>query len=116
MTRHSFQQGYVSDPIKTRKGIVFKIRYRIPSTNGSSKHRCETLYGLSGKKAARAVLEDRIRSISTEANHQASEMNLQEFIDAFWKPRLKRKHLKASTWSSYGSILDRHVLPELPMA
>ena len=31
MTRNSFQQGYVSKPIPTRAGIVFKIRYRMKS-------------------------------------------------------------------------------------
>lgn len=114
MTRQlQYQKGYVSNPIKTNKGIVFKIRYRIPSANGSFRHRCETLYGLTGKKAARAVLEDRIRSISTETNHQASEMSLQDFIDAFWKPSLERANLKPSTWNGYKSVLDCHVLPEL---
>ncbi len=30
MTRQSYQQGYVSEPIRTRRGIIFKIRYRVP--------------------------------------------------------------------------------------
>lgn len=78
MTRQfQFQQGYVSDPIKTRNGLVFKIRYRIPAADGKSKHRRETLYGLTGKKAARAVLEERIKSVSNNPpTQQASEMTL----------------------------------------
>ena len=56
MTRQSYQQGYVSEPIRTRRGIIFKIRYRVPTAQGKWKQKSETLYGLSGKKAARAVL------------------------------------------------------------
>jgi hypothetical protein len=49
VTRHfSYQKGYVSDPIRTRRGIAFKIRYRVRTADGW-KHASETLYGLSGK-------------------------------------------------------------------
>jgi hypothetical protein len=61
MTRRTFQQGYVSNSIRTRNGTAFKIRYRVPASGGKWKHRSETLYGLEGKKAARAVLEERLK-------------------------------------------------------
>jgi hypothetical protein len=64
MTRLSYQQGYVSDPMRTRRGIAFKIRYRVPTVQGKWKQKSETLYGLSGKKAARAILEQKIREAS----------------------------------------------------
>lgn len=53
MIRHSFQQGYVSDPIQTRRGKAFKIRYRVRTVEGKWRHKSETLYDLDGKKAAR---------------------------------------------------------------
>ena len=61
MTRQSYQQGYVSEPIRTRRGIAFKIRYRVRTAEGKWQQKSETLYDLSGKKAARAVLEQRLR-------------------------------------------------------
>ena len=57
MTRQSYQQGYISEPIQTRQGMAFKIRYRVRTQSGKWQHRRETLYGLPGRKAARAVLE-----------------------------------------------------------
>ena len=59
MARPSFQRGYVSDPIRTRTGIVFVIRYRLRSGDGRWKHKSENLHGLENKKAARAVLQQR---------------------------------------------------------
>ncbi len=50
MTRSSFQRGFVSNPIRTRSGIVFEIRYRVRSGNGTWKHKSERLHGLEGKK------------------------------------------------------------------
>src|SRR5437867_11445509 len=34
MNRRSFQQGYVSKPIKTKQGQAFKIRWRIRDADG----------------------------------------------------------------------------------
>ena len=34
-----------------------------------------------------------------------------EFVEAYWKPSLDRKGLKLSTRESYGSGLERHILP-----
>jgi hypothetical protein len=51
MTRlPQYQKGHVSDPIKTRKGIVYKIRYRVPMPDGKCKHKTETLVVLKGKR------------------------------------------------------------------
>jgi len=112
MTRQSFQQGYVSDPIQTRRGIAFKIRYRVPAADGKWKHKSETLYAVSGKKAARAILVQRIGEISIQ-NPEAENMTLREFVEAYWKPYLERKAVKPSTRSGYQSVLDRHVFPVL---
>jgi integrase len=110
VTRLSYQQGYVSNPIRTRRGIIFKIRYRVRAAQGKWKQKSETLYDLSGKKAARAVLEERIREAST-SNRETREITFREFVDAYWKPSLDRKGLKLSTRESYQSALDRHILP-----
>jgi integrase len=110
MTRQSYQQGYVSKPIPTRSGTVFKIRYRVKSADGKWNHRSETLYGLAGKKAARAVLDERIREVSTQ-KPEGSDLSLRAFVDAWWKPYLQRKGVKLSTKSNYDSVLQLHVLP-----
>jgi integrase len=111
MTRRTFQQGYVSNPIRTRNGIAFKIRYRVPAPGGKWKHRSETLHGLRGKKAARAVLEERIKNSAT--SFVSNDMTLQVFVDTFWKPYLDRKNLKPATRSGYQSVLDYHLFPDL---
>jgi integrase len=110
VTRLSYQQGYVSNPIRTRRGIIFKIRFRVRSAGGKWKQKSETLYDLPGRKAARAVLEQRIREAST-TTLEASELTLREFVEAYWKPSLDRKGLKLSTRGSYESALERHILP-----
>ena len=112
MTRQSFQQGYISDPIQTRRGTAFKIRYRILTVDGKWKHKTETLYGLTGKKAARAILAQRLREVSVQ-KPEAGNMTLREFMDAFWKPYLDRKRVKPSTRQGYKSVLERHILPVL---
>jgi len=110
MTRQSYQQGYVSDPIRTRRGIVFKIRYRVRTAAGKWKQKSESLYDLSGRKAARAVLDQRIRE-ATAMKLEASELTLRAFVDSYWKPYLDRKRVKPSTRESYDSALRCHVMP-----
>ena len=110
MTRQSYQQGYVSRPIPTRSGTVFKIRDRVKSADGKWNQRAETLYGVSGKKAARAVLEERIREASSP-KPLGSDLSLRAFVDAWWKPYLQRKGVKPSTRRNYDSALELHILP-----
>jgi integrase len=112
MTRRSFQQGFVSNPIRTRKGIVFRIRYRVPVSEGKWKHRSETLYDLAGKRAAREILGKRLESTSAQIP-EAMKMTLQEFVNTFWKPYLDRRNLKPATRSGYQSVLDYHLFPDL---
>jgi Phage integrase, N-terminal SAM-like domain len=104
------QQGYVSKAIPTRSGTVFKVRYRVKSADGKWNQKAETLYGLSGKKAARAVLEERIRGASF-AKPEGSDLSLRAFVDAWWKPYLQRKGVKPSARRNYDSILELHILP-----
>jgi integrase len=113
MTRQkSYQQGYVSEPIHTRRGIAFKIRYRVQSTEGKWKQRSETLYDQRGKKAARAVLEQRIRDASATPP-ESSNLTFREFVEACWIPYLERKGMKPSTKVGYECALQRHILPAL---
>jgi integrase len=108
----SYQHGYVSDPIRTRRGVAFKIRFRVRTAAGSWKQKSETLYGLSGKKAAREILDRRIGA-STTISLEAGELTLREFVGNLWTPALDRRGLKASTRESYDSALERHILPAL---
>jgi hypothetical protein len=110
VTRQSYQHGYVSKPIPTRSGTVFKIRYRVKSADGKWNHKSETLRGLPGRKVARAILDERIREASNQGP-EGSDLSLRIFVDAWWKPYLQRKGVKLSTKSNYGSVLKRHILP-----
>lgn len=112
MTRQSYQQGYVSKPIRTRWGIIFKIRYRVPRANGKWKQKRETLYGLSGRNAARAVLDQRLRELSA-VPAKASELTFRDFVETFWKPYAERKGMKPSTQFGYECALNKHILPVL---
>jgi hypothetical protein len=109
MTR-SYQQGFVSDPIRTRDGFKFIIRYRVRTGEGKWRHKSETLYGLAGKKAARAVLEQRIRD-ATARPPEAADLTLKDFIDVYWKAYLNRRGVKPSTLNSYESAISKHILP-----
>ncbi len=110
MTRQSHQQGYVSDAIRSRYGIIFKIRYRVRTAEGKWKHKSETLYGVAGKKAARAELAQRIQAVSGQKPN-VSDLTLRQFVDAYWKPYLDRKRIKPSTRMGYQCIMDRHLFP-----
>lgn len=112
MTRQSYQQGYVSDPIRTRRGSVYRIRYRLRRADGKWVHKSETLEGLSGKKAARAVLDNRIRE-SQNRPIAAVDFTVQHVVDALWRPYLDRKQVKPSTKRSYDCELRVHILPSL---
>jgi hypothetical protein len=107
MTRQSFQQGYVSDPIHTRRGMAFKIRYRVPGPAGKWKHKSETLYDVSGKKAARTILTQRLGQATP------SGLTLRQFAETCWKPLWDRKCLKPSTKQYYDCNLNKHILPTL---
>jgi integrase len=112
MTRHSFQQGYVSDPIQTRHGKVFKIRYRVRTVEGKWRHKSETLYDLDGKKAARGILQQRLQKASNQ-KPEFAELTLENFIETYWKPSVQRKGVKPSTEKGYQSLIDVHIVPTL---
>jgi integrase len=112
LTRQSYQQGYVSDPIRTRRGLVFRIRYRLRGADGKWMHKSETLENLSGKKAARAVLDQRIRDAHNRPV-EALDFTVQHIVDSLWRPYLERKQVKPSTKRSYDCELKVHILPAL---
>ncbi|HWF92294.1 MAG TPA: tyrosine-type recombinase/integrase [Terriglobales bacterium] len=112
MTRQSYQHGYISNLIRTRRGPVFRIRYRLRTADGKWVHKSETLDNLSGKKAARAILEKRIRE-SQNRPIQTVDFTVQYVVDALWRPYLDRKQVKASTKRSYDCELRVHILPTL---
>ncbi|HEV3039710.1 MAG TPA: hypothetical protein VHA33_18220, partial [Candidatus Angelobacter sp.] len=117
LTRSSFQRGYISEPIRTWSGIVFVIRYRVRQADGTWTHKSERLHGLEGKKATRAVLEERLRETSNQSN-APGDLTVQAFVDQYWNPYLDRIEAKPSTRKSYASIL-KNVLPivgEIPLA
>jgi integrase len=112
MARRSFQKGWVSDGMRTSRGVVYKIRYRLPGGDGKWIHKTETLYDLKGKKAARDVLDERIKGVSRRAP-DADKLTLDDFVQAHWRPYLTRKKIKPSTIASYESALDAHITPSL---
>jgi hypothetical protein len=112
MSRQSYQHGYVSNPIRFDNGLKFVIRYRVRTSEGKWRHKAETLYGLSGKKAAQAILDQRIRESSTQKT-TSPDLTLTQFIDTTWRPYLERQDVKPSTLQGYDSLLRRHVLSVL---
>ncbi|MBI4165980.1 MAG: tyrosine-type recombinase/integrase [Acidobacteria bacterium] len=112
MTRQSFQKGYVSDPIRTRRGIAFKIRYRMRTAEGKWKQKPETLYGIKAKGEARRVLGERLREV-TRQKSENSKLTLRDFVTGYWKAHLDRICAKPSTRMGYDSALNVHILPAL---
>lgn len=124
MTRQSrsFQQGYVSNPIKTRRGVVYRVRYRLPKPDGGWKHVTETLYDLAGRKKeaheqARKVIADRIREAfqpkDTSIAVKVAGLTVADFVDGYWRPHLKQANVKPSTLRGYESCLRQHILSKL---
>jgi integrase len=112
MSRKSYQRGYVSDPIRTKSGLKFVIRWRVRTSEGKWQHKAETLYGLSGKKAAQTVLDERMREISTQKK-VTPDLTLTQFIDTYFRPYLERQRIKPSTLQGYDSLLKKHITPTL---
>jgi integrase len=112
VTRQTYQLGYVSKQIQTRRGTAFKIRYRVRTLDGKWKQKSEMLYGLSGPRAARSALGQRIRTASKTVPGIAG-LTIREFTESYWKPYLDRKCVKPSTLASYKSALELHILPAL---
>jgi len=112
MSRQSYQHGYVSNPIRFDNGLKFVIRYRVRTSEGKWRHKAETLYGLSGKKAAQAILDQRIRESSTQKT-TSPDLTLTQFIDNYWRPYLDRQDVKPSTLQGYNSLLNQHITPVL---
>ena len=112
MTRQSYQQGYVSKPIQTRRGMAFKIRYRVRTAEGKWQHKSETLHDLPGKKAARAILQLRLQEASATPP-ETSDLTFRQFVETYWVPYLERKGMKPSTRVGYACALERHILPVL---
>jgi integrase len=110
--RRSYQQGYVSEAIRSPRGIAFRIRYRLRNADGKWIHKNETIYGLAGKKAARAVLDQRIRA-SENKPIGVTDLTALDFIESYWRPYLERKQVKPSTRRSYESALQLHIVPKL---
>src|SRR5687767_2519808 len=110
MTRHTYQRGWVSGPIFTKKGDAFKIRFRVRTAGGQWKQKAETLYGLAGKKAAKAELARRIKDASIRTT-EASKLTFREFVDTYWNPYLDRRQAKPSTRKGYQCALKAHLLP-----
>ena len=112
MTRRSYQQGYVSEAKRTRHGLAYVIRYRLRTADGKWVHKSEVLYGMAGKKAARAVLDQRIRDSENRPLEQ-TELTVQSFVETYWRPYLDRKQVKPSTRRSYESGLKLHIIPAM---
>jgi integrase len=112
MTRlqRSYQRGFVSGPIRTRRGTAFKIRYRVRTAAGQWRQKSETLYDVSGKKAARDVLASRLKDF-TALKIETNDLTLAGYVSSYWSPYLDRRGMKASTRESYTSALNRHILP-----
>jgi integrase len=112
VTRQTYQHGWVSNPIHTQRGIAFKIRYRVRTAEGKWKQRSETLYNLTGRKAARAAVEQKIRQASAMPP-ETTDLTFREFVETYWLPHLERNGMKPSTRAGYDSALQRHILPVL---
>ena len=93
MSRNSYQHGYVSNPIRFDNGLKFVIRYRVRTSEGKWRHKAETLYGLSGKKAAQAILNQRISESSTQTT-SSPDLTLTQFIANYWRPYLDRQNVR----------------------
>src|SRR5882672_4437544 len=75
-------------------------------------HKSETLENLPGKKAARAVLDQRIREAQNRPV-EALDFTVQHVVDSLWRLYLDRKQVKPSTKRSYDCELWVHIFPAL---
>jgi integrase len=111
MIRRSYQEGYVSNEQKSKRGKFFEIRYRVPEGDGKWRHCSERLYGLGGRKDAKKILRERLDQINERAPHRLEQITFKQFVTEFFRPSLDRAALKPSTLYGYASVLDIHLIP-----
>ena len=115
MTRLSYQRGWV-EKRKRKNGYVWLLRYRVRDASLKTGWRihCETLKHCRSKKEALQVLERRMREVNTLNNGpgRLPEVSFAELVSGAWIAYLKNKGVKPSTRYGYGSMLQRHILPE----
>jgi integrase len=70
------------------------------------------LYNVPGKKAARAVLQQRLQEASATPN-ETVDFTFRQFVETYWASYLERKGMKPSTRVGYDCALQRHILPVL---
>jgi integrase len=95
------------DGCVVRRGSKWVIRWRVRTTDGTRKHRAETVEGT--KADAKRVLADRVR----EANGgriEPAEITFQQFIDNQWKFYTER-NWKQGTQRTAGSFVNGHIVP-----
>jgi len=107
MTRSSFQKGYVFSRT-TRHGRVHGIRYRVRTTDGTWKHKAETVNS-PRRKDAQKILAERLREVNRGLKLPV-ETSFQQFSADHWETYVSQ-NLKPSTQASHRSNLRTHLLP-----
>ena len=83
LTRQSYQQGYVSDPIRTRRGLVFRIRYRLRKAAGYTNPKPSKIFQERRQPGLFSISE--IRE-SQNRPLEAVNFTVQHVVDALWRP------------------------------
>src|SRR5438552_364812 len=107
MTRSSFQKGYVFSRT-TRHGRVHGIRYRVRTTDGTWKHKAESVNS-PRRKDAQKILAERLREVNRGLKLPV-ETSFQQFSADHWETYVSQ-NLKPSTQASHRSNLRTHLLP-----
>jgi integrase len=90
-----------------RRGDKWVIRWRVRTSDGTSKHRAETIEGT--KADAKRVLAERVR-LANGGRVEPAEITFQEFIDNQWKAYTDQQW-KDSTKRTGGSFVNGQILP-----
>lgn len=115
MARRTYQSGCLFKRGKRRKVWVARWREDVIDAEGrpSRIHRSIVLGSLADlptQREARALLEQRLRSLNSGRQAPLSTARFSDFVETTWKP-LILPTLKLSTQRGYRMVLGRHLLP-----
>ena len=115
MARYKSLQRGTAVLQERKSGAVWTIRYRVRDATSKSgwTQKREVLLNCRSKKDALRTLSQRVSetNIVNNSPHQATGMTFAAFASGLWQSYLENRNVKPSTVYSYGSMLNRYLLP-----
>jgi integrase len=113
MARKSYQKGTIIERSYRDGSPKFVLRYRERKPDGEWSEKTETLRGVTSRREAQRILDNRLREINRRNGFPRVQGNLEfsELLDKYWSNYLSNVELKPSTRSVWHSMTKNWIEP-----